>query len=294
LPGEAYAIVCAFLWALSSALLKSQVHKIHPVSLGALRTLPALALYWGLMLFSGRMHELFQLPLQVWGFLAGSTLVGMVVGDLLYFRSMSLIGLSRAMPLSMTYPFFTLLLALLFLKEQLGWLVVTGALLITGGAYLLAFPRGVGRIRHSEAAQKADLVGVALACVAAICWAGSTIMLRIGLSGVDVALANSVRLPVLMAVLSVMLVGQGKVTLIKGYGLRSLGIVFLSGIIGMGLGTYTFLAAIQSAGAAKTSILSAITPLFGVPFSLVLREKLSTRALVGTALTMAGVLLTIS
>jgi drug/metabolite transporter (DMT)-like permease len=50
---------------------------------------------------------------------------------------------------------------------------------------------------------------------------------------------------------------------------------------------------VQEAGAAKTSVLTAITPLFGVPFSLILRERLSGRTVLGTALTVVGVGLTI-
>jgi DME family drug/metabolite transporter len=262
-----------------------------------LRTVPALLLYLGLLLFSGRVNELFLLPLRALVYLVGSTLVGMLLGDLLYFRSMKLIGLSRAMPLSTTYPFFTLLLALTFLDEEFSWTVVAGALLIAGGAYLLAFPRGAGRFGRGGTAGGVNLGGVALALGAAVCWAVSTVMLRVGLEGVDVTLANALRLSVLLAVLVAMLATKGEAGRVRNYareyGLRSLGIVFLSGIVGIGLGSFTFVAAVQLAGAAKTSILTASTPLFGVPLSLLLKEKPAARALLGTALTVVGVWLTI-
>jgi DME family drug/metabolite transporter len=293
LSGEAYAIACALLWALSSALLKSQTHKIHVIFLGALRTLPALLIYWGVLLFSGRAAELLHLPLRAWVYLAGSTLIGLVVGDSIYFQSMKLIGLSRAMPLSTTYPFFTMLLSLLFLDEHLGWTVVAGAVLIAAGGYLLALHRGKERLGESEATRRVNAVGVALALSAAVCWSMSTVLLRKGLDEVDATMANVVRLSVLVVALSAMAFKVGQVDRVKGYGLRSLGIVFLAGIIGTGLGTFTFLTAVQRAGAARTSILTATTPLFGVPMSLLLKERPSSRTLVGTGLTMAGVWLTI-
>jgi len=293
LSGEVYAIACAFLWALSSALLKSQTHKIHVVFLGALRTLPALLIYWGILLFSGRAAELLVLPLRAWAYLAGSTLIGLVVGDSIYFQSMKLIGLSRAMPLSTTYPFFTMLLSLLFLDEQFGWTVVGGATLIATGGYLLALHRGRERLAESQATRRVNLVGVTLALSAAVCWSMSTVLLRMGLEEVDATIANVVRLSVLMVALSTMALRLGKIERVREYGLRSLGIVFLAGIVGTGLGTFTFLSAVQSAGAAKTSILTATMPLFGVPFSLLLKERPSSRTLVGTGLTMAGVVLTI-
>jgi DME family drug/metabolite transporter len=252
LSGEVYAIACAFLWALSSALLKSQTHKIHVVFLGALRTMPALLIYWGILLFSGRVGELLNLPVRAWAYLAGSTLMGLVVGDSIYFQSMKLIGLSRAI-----------------------------------------LRRGRERLAESQATRRVNFVGVALALSAAICWSTSTVMLRVGLEEVDATMANVVRLSVLMVALSTMVLKLGKIERIKEYGLRSLGIVFLAGIIGTGLGTFAFLTAVQSTGAARTSILTATTPLFGVPFSLLLKERPSSRTYVGTGLTMVGVWLTL-
>jgi DME family drug/metabolite transporter len=293
LSGEAYAIACAFLWALSSAMLKSQTHKIHVVFLGALRTIPALLIYWGILLFSGRVGELAGLPIRSYAYLTGSTFMGLVVGDSIYFQSMKLIGLSRAMPLSTTYPFFTMLLSLLFLDEQFGWAVVAGAVLIATGGYFLALRRGRERLVEDQATRRVNFLGVTLALSAAVCWSMSTVMLRLGLEEVDATIANVVRLSVLMIALSTMALRLGKIGRIKAYGLRSLSIVFLAGIVGTGLGTFAFLNAVQSAGAARTSILTATTPLFGVPFALLLKERPSSRTLVGTGLTMIGVWLTI-
>ena len=291
MPGEAYAIACAFLWALSSTLVKSQTHKMSIVLLGTLRTIPALIMYWCVLLFSGRAGEPFQLPFRIWALFTGSTVVGLVVGDLLYFQSMKVIGLSRAMPISTTYPFFTLAFSVLFLDEQFDWIVVVGAVLIAIGAYLLAVSRdaqkgeGDDRLR-----QRIDLVGVGLAFVAAVCWAASTVMVRAGLSEVDVAVANSVRLSILLVSLLVLLPRQkSALAQIRSYGLRTLAVVFLAGILGMGMGTFTFLAAVKYAGATKTSILTASTPLFGLPFSLLLKEKLSARTFIGTVMTVLGV-----
>jgi DME family drug/metabolite transporter len=291
LSGEAYAIACAFLWALSSTLVKSQTHKMSIVLLGALRTIPALIMYWCVLLFSGRAGEPFRLPLRIWALFTGSTVVGLVVGDLLYFQSMKTIGLSRAMPISTTYPFFTLAFSVLFLDEQFDWIVVLGAVLIAVGAYLLAVPQDVQKDEGDDRSrQRIDLVGVGLAFVAAVCWAASTVMVRAGLSEVDVAVANSVRLSILLVSLLVLLPRQGNhVAQVKSYGLSTLAVVFLAGILGMGLGTFTFLAAVKHAGAARTSILTASTPLFGLPFSLLLKEKLSARTFVGTVMTVLGV-----
>ncbi len=294
MPGQVYAILCAFIWALSSALLQSQTYKIHIVSMSTLRTLPALLLYWGIVLFSARWDALRHLPPRAWIFLSASAFLGLVVGDLLYFTSMKLVGLSRAMPISATYPFFTMLLAVLFLGEHLDWATLGGAVLIGGGAYFIAFTQKSKRVKLDIKASKINLRGIALAFGAAICWSSSTVMLRIGLEGVDATVANAIRLSVMVIFLGPMFLRQNKISPVETYGQSTLLIIFLSGIIGTGLGTFFFLKAVQLIGAARTSILTAMTPLFGIPFSLFLREKLSRRTVLGTVLTITGVWLTIS
>jgi DME family drug/metabolite transporter len=294
LSGEIYAIACAVLWATSSTLLKSQTGKVNIVWLNALRTMPALAIYWILVLATGRIGTLAALPLRAWAFLICSSVVGLVIGDLLYLQSMKLIGLSRAMPLSTTYPFFTMLLAWLFLREPLDWTIAAGATLIALGAYMLAVSRPSVAVEAVQGTARANLAGIVLAFLAAICWSSSTVMLRVGLEQADAIIANAVRMLVLVVVLLLIIVQQGELGLVKGYSLRTWGVASLAGLIGTGLGTYAFANAIQLAGAAKTSILTAAMPLFGVPLSLLLGEKPSSRTLMGTALTVAGVWLTIA
>jgi drug/metabolite transporter (DMT)-like permease len=297
LSGEAYAIICAFLWALSSTIVKSQTHKVPVVLLNALRTVPATLIYWGFLLVTGRIGEPFALPLRFWAFLAGSTLIGLAIGDLLYFQSMKYIGLGRALPLSNVYPFFTMLWALALLDEEIGLEVVGGAALIVSGAYLLAFPRGARGLNQGGEGRDLDLEGVAMALGAAVCWGASTVLLRLGLENVPVVVANVIRLSLLAVILFGIAARQRQLaqipTLLRRENLRTLGIILLAGILGMTLGTLTFLAAVQRAGAARTSILTAAMPLFGVPFSLTLGERLTARTALGTVLTIGGVWLTI-
>ena len=262
------------------------------ISLAAWRTLPALLMYLGLLVVSGQWNELLHLPSHLLLRLLLSTLVGLAVGDLFYFRSMKLIGLARGLALSAVYPFFTLILALLFLGERPSWAMIGGAALIAGSVYLLAFPRGIRKPR-SSATEDMDLRGVALALLAAVCWSVSIVILRGVLLELDVVLASSVRQFALVTILFATLLLRGEIGSIRKYGLRSLGTTMVAGIIGNGLGSLAFLTAVQRTGAAKTSILTSTMPLFAVPFSIMLREKLNSRVLLGIAAGVLGVWLTL-
>jgi len=74
------------------------------------------------------------------------------------------------------------------------------------------------------------------------------------------------------------------------HGLRSLTILALAGILGIGLGGLLFMIGVKNAGAAKTAILSATAPLFGVPLSmLILRERITLKIVLGTILCVVGI-----
>jgi DME family drug/metabolite transporter len=292
ITGEVYAIACSFLWAVSSAMTKSQATKMSVVTLGAVRTVPGLLVYWALVLLSGKAREFARFSVRNWVFLGVSTLAGLIVGDLMYHKSLKQIGLARAMPLSMTYPFFTLTLAALFLREPFTWTILVGGALIAVGAYLLAAPRRSVPTRVVPEAP-GQWSGTALAIGAALCWGTSTVLLRVGIDGIDVVVANAIRLSLLAVTLLTISLSAGDLLRVRRHGTRTLGIVVLAGLTGTSLGTYTFLKAVQLAGAAKTSVLTATTPLFGVPISLLLGEKPTPRTLAGTALTMVGIWLTV-
>jgi drug/metabolite transporter (DMT)-like permease len=117
------------------------------------------------------------------------------------------------------------------------------------------------------------------------------------LENVPVPVANVIRLSILSLILFTIAARRGQLAqipiLLRRENLRTLGIILLAGLLGMTLGTLTFLTAVQRAGAARTSTLTAAMPLFGVPFSLILGERLTARTVLGTLLTIGGVWLTI-
>ena len=75
---------------------------------------------------------------------------------------------------------------------------------------------------------------------------------------------------------------------------RTLVLCLLAGVLGWGLAGSFYALSIQYAGPAKAAIIGASAPLFAVPLSwLFLGERPTRYTVVGTALTIAGVLLVV-
>ena len=78
------------------------------------------------------------------------------------------------------------------------------------------------------------------------------------------------------------------------YGKKALLVIALAAIIGSGVGTITYLTAVQQAGAALASTLATTAPLFATPLSAIfLRERLTRRNVTGMLLCVAGVWLVV-
>lgn len=292
--GELAGVASAFTWALGSVLIRAQTRYGNVLFLNAVRVLAATVFFLVLVTALGRWGLVLAIPSGALLSLFAAVVAGLVIGDTLFFKSQEYMGVARALPVSGTYPLFTLALAAAVLREPVRWQLPAGAVLVTAGLYLIAGPRrGRGAVLEAAAQRKA-LAGIGLALVAAFGWACSTMLLRLGLHEVDAITANVIRLPMALAVLVLMLAGQRRLSLVRCYTWRALLPVLAAGVIGTGLGSTLFLVSVQLAGAAKAAILSSAAPLFGAAMSvLFLGERLTRANVAGVVLCVAGVWLVV-
>lgn len=290
--GEFAALGCALTWALTSILIKQPVIRMGAIAVNLLRTWVAAFLFLAVLAATGRVSLLLSLsPYTVFALIL-SMAIGLGVGDTLYFHSMRLIGVSRALPISGSYPFPTLILAVIWLGEPLTWLHAVGTLLIVSAIYLLSLPSG----KTAVATAREDLRrGVLLAVFAALLWAFSTALLKSGVAETDVVVANSIRLPAAGVVLLGMALRQPGGLSVRGVGVGTLVVVLASGVLGTAAGSALYLTAVIHAGAAKAASLQSVSPFFAAPLAfLFLKERVSRSILAGTALSVAGIWLLLS
>ncbi|HSR13386.1 MAG TPA: DMT family transporter [Thermodesulfobacteriota bacterium] len=288
--GEISGLGAALCWAVSSTFSKSLAGRILPMNLNLLRCLAGSAFFFIAIPFSGGLEALTRVPAGAVVYLVASALVGMVVGDTIYFIGLRRVNVTIALPLSQSaMPLITLGFAVLFLGEAVTRSLLLGTALVLIGNYLvISPPRNAAIVGKEEGAGKG--AGLFMIVAAAGLWAVSIALLKVGLSGASPVVANTLRLPAAtVAILFFVLLPRGSRPAVSTTP-RDFLLGLATGVISFGIGGILFLLSIQHAGAGKAAVLTSCAPLFGLPFSvLYLKERADRKCVIGTALLVLGV-----
>ena len=288
--GEFFALGSALSWAGGSVVLKPLTRSFHPLPLNALRTTAGWVFLLFFLIFIGWITDLSLVPPSSVLYILASGIIGIVIGTSLYIKSLSLIPINIAFPVTnASWILFVTFFAIIFLDEAITWLTLCGAILIMCGITLLAAPGGFKKLRMNI-----NMLGFSLALLTGIIWAVSIILIKLGLHGVNPVVANFLRLPVVFLLLWGMSFKQGDTRRLLKSGPKKLSQVGAGGIFDQALGSVFFFAAIQRIGAAKATILSSTSPLFVLPFSILLfKEKVTFWIILGTLLCVGGIWLVV-
>ena len=222
-----------------------------------------------------------------------SSIIGICVGDTSLFAALRRIGPRRNGILFAANAPITALLGYYILDERLPTLTAIGCGLITLGVVLAVFFGATEAQQHSFEKIRGSLgAGVALALFAATCQAVSVIIVRpVLVSGVDAVAASALRVGTAAVILNIVLLfrttpGASASPLTA----RLLGLVFLSGLMGMALGMTFLLAALAHGSAGLVSTLSATSPILILPVLWAFTgERPAPGAWIGAFLAVAGV-----
>ncbi|MCE5260003.1 MAG: DMT family transporter [Chloroflexi bacterium] len=298
MQGETLGMFLALLqsacWAGTSVILRVLSKRLDAYVVNGLRALAGWVVVILLTVLTGGFADWHLLTWQRLVFLVVPGILGGVFGDALYVYSLKAIGISRAFPISNMYPLFTVLLSALLLHERITWMMVVGMGLVLFGVYLVAHPRGPA-VDEPSTISRAELVkGVLLALGTAVIWGSTAVMLTYGLKGIDSALANTVRVPLVALIGLLVAARRGTLVEVKAMSKSTVLLLILAGVLGWGVGSWFFTSALQLAGASKTTIIGAAAPLFATPLSMLfLRERPGKLTLAGTFLTVLGIALVV-
>jgi drug/metabolite transporter (DMT)-like permease len=126
-----------------------------------------------------------------------------------------------------------------------------------------------------------------LACVV---WAISTAWLKAGLGDLDVLAVGIIRIVINALILLPVAGLVGGRREIAGNGMRNTAALAAAGVLGIGIGSLFYIFAVQEVGAGRTAVLTSTQPLFALPLAvLFLREKITPKVVLGTALCILGI-----
>lgn len=290
MPGEAGALLTAAVWAVSITMLTVQVKRAGSLSVNALRSVAAVIFVVVLVPFAGAIDELRDMSAATAVSMVGSGVLATGIGDTLFFVAIPLMGISRALPISnAVYPLLTLLVAALWLDEEVTSMVLLGTALIVLGVWLLIQEEPAVDSSTAPVLRRWQ-TGLVLLAFACLCWALATTWLRAGSGDLNAVSASTLRLGGSTVVVVVAAFATGARRELSQSARRDLGLIALAGIIGIGIGSLLYVYSVQEAGAGKTAVLTSTVPLFSLPLAVIyLREKVTPRVIVGTVLCVAGI-----
>lgn len=290
--GAAAALASSALWALTSVLLASQAGRVRPLLMSAIRSLTASVFLIGMLIATGGLVQLNEMSVITGVSMMGSGILGQAVGDTLYINALGFLGVTRTFPITNSaYPFFTFLLAVLLLGEDVTWTLPAGGALIVGGITWIVLEQ---RRADAEGDLKVELVrGLVFAIGAAALWATATVWLRGQQGDLDAFGAASLRIPAASVAVwaTIALTSRRQQAApLRALTTRSLAVIAVAGLLGTGLGSVLFIYSVEHLGAAKTAFLTTSAPVFALPMGVIfLSERVSPRVLLGTAVTIAGI-----
>lgn len=293
--GEIAALLTAVCWSFNSVVFTRAGKRVGAVTVNIMRlwiAVPALALlHW--LLFATPFP--FAIEPRRFLYLGVSGLIGFVIGDTMLFESFLLIGPRLAMLLALLVPVFSTLLAWVWLGETLRLPEIFSILVTIGGVAWVVAEKTAPVAAAASIQPRKYRLGILLAAGGAVGQAVGLLFSRLGLAGGYSAIsATLVRVTVAALALVLLSLFQGKIHahLAKMKDKKALLEISAGALTGPALGVVLSLEAIAHAPIGVASTLMSLTPVILLPVSYFLfKEKITSRAIVGTLIALLGVIL---
>ena len=278
------AIFSAIFAGLTSILAKCGIKKTDSDLATALRTIVVLAFSWIMVFIVGSHSTISDIsPIS----LIFLVLSGLATGAswIFYFKALSQGDVNKVVPIDKSSTILTVLLAIICFGETTNLavkLIATAILAI--GIFLMVEKKQ----SEKKTEDKAWMVSAILAAVFA---ALTSILAKVGISGVESNLGTAIRTGVVLIMAWIIVFAKGKQKGIKSIEKRELLFIALSGIA-TGASWLCYYYAIQNGIVSVVVPIDKLSIVVSVGFSyFVFKEKLSRKAVVGLVLMVAATLL---
>jgi len=278
-----FAFGSAFFAGITAILAKCGIRKTDSTVATAVRTIVVLLFSWLMVFVVGSQDQLGSIDPNTWLFLI---LSGLATGAswLCYFRALQLGDINKVVPVDKSSVILTMLLAFLFLQEPITPFGGVGVVLIAAGTFLMIEKKDV---KQKEDQKKSWFL---YAAGSAIFASLTSILGKIGISGVESNLGTAIRTAVVLLMAWVMVFVAGKAGEVRKIPKNELGFICLSGIA-TGASWLCYYRALQDGLASIVVPIDKLSILVTLAFSyFVFHERLSKKSAIGLVLIVAGTL----
>ena len=278
-----YAFGSAMFAGLTSILAKCGIRKTDSNVATAIRTVIVLIFSWIMVFVVGAQSGIRDVSMTTWIFLF---LSGAATGAswLCYFKALQIGDVNKVVPIDKSSTILTIVLAFLFLKEEISIPKLICVVLIGIGTYLMITKKETG------GEKKSGNSWLFYAVLSAVFASLTSILGKVGIEGVNSNLGTAVRTIVVLIMAWIVVFVTGKQNTIKEIDKKELGFICLSGLA-TGGSWLCYYKALQDGLASVVVPIDKLSIVVTIVFSyIVFHEKLSRKALFGLVLIIGGTL----
>ena len=199
LLGPLAALASSVTWAYASTRYAQASRDVGSSRVNLARALCVVPIYFVVTLLQrgGGIFDGVTPPKVAWLF--ASVLCSYAIADNLFFTAARRLGISTALSIASTYPLWAAVVGAIFGGEPFGPLRAGGTLLCVGG--VIALVRLGPMAKASAEPHRTDVLGVVLAFIASILWAGNSISVKHGAVDLSAWQANAIRYAIALVLL---------------------------------------------------------------------------------------------
>lgn len=282
-----YAFGSAVFAGLTSILAKCGIKNTDSNVATAIRTIIVLIFSWMMVFLAGAQSGLAAVDPKTWIFLIMS---GLATGGswLCYFRALQIGDINKVVPIDKSSTVLTIVLAFIFLHEQVSLLKLVCVILIAIGTFMMIQKKE--NVKAKESNSKAWLFYAVLSAVFASL---TSILGKVGIENINSNLGTAIRTCVVLVMAWIVVFVTGKQKTIREISGKELGFICLSGLA-TGGSWLCYYKALQDGLASVVVPIDKLSILVTIAFSyLVFHEKLTRKSAIGLVLIVVGTLLMI-
>lgn len=278
------SVLSAVFAGLTAILAKCGIRKTDSDLATALRTVVVLIFSWVMVFVVGSQDGITTISKNSLLFLV---LSGLATGAswICYFKALSMGDVNKVVPIDKSSTILTVLLAIICFNETANLVVkLCGTALLALGIFLMI------EKKKSEAKSE-NRIWMLYAVLAAIFAALTSILAKVGISGVESNLATAIRTCVVLVMAWIIVIIQGKQTKLKTINKKELVFISFSGVA-TGASWLCYYYAIQNGVVSVVVPIDKMSILIAVAFSyFVFKEKLTKKSALGLLLMTIATLL---